>query len=165
MIPHRTTPEQGIEAAGIATRMAASGLDAAFVVQVLSLALWDQGLFDLIALWRDAEDEAERAELVADLHEAVEEAEPARPGPEERPKVPYEDLGRVAGDIMAFKARLRDLIDRQGGVTEVARRAGIPQPSLSRMLNSASMPRRTTLYRIARALDLPESAVATEWTR
>ena len=66
---------------------------------------------------------------------------------------------------MAFKRRLRDVIDRNGGVTRVAERTGIPQPSLSRMLNTASMPRRTTLLRIAKALDLPETDIATEWTR
>jgi DNA-binding phage protein len=57
------------------------------------------------------------------------------------------------------------LIDRHGAITKVARKAGIPQPSLSRMLNSASMPRRTTLYKIAKALDLDESEIVTEWVR
>jgi DNA-binding phage protein len=66
---------------------------------------------------------------------------------------------------MAFKKRLRDLIDRKGGVSFVAQQSGIPQPSLSRLLNSVSMPRRSTLYKIANALNLPEAEVVTEWSR
>ncbi|MDQ3264273.1 MAG: helix-turn-helix domain-containing protein [Myxococcota bacterium] len=67
--------------------------------------------------------------------------------------------------MQAFKARLRLLIDKNGGVVEVARRAGIPQPSLSRMLNSSSMPRRSTLFKIANALNLEERDIVTEWMR
>lgn len=58
-----------------------------------------------------------------------------------------------------------DLIDRHGGISAVARKSGIPQPSLSRMLSSASMPRKSTLYEIAVALGVPESEVVMEWTR
>jgi DNA-binding phage protein len=66
---------------------------------------------------------------------------------------------------MEYKRKLRDLIDRHGGVTAVAQKAGIPQPSLSRMLASGSTPRRTTLYRIANALGVPESQIVGEWFR
>ncbi|MBI4821796.1 MAG: helix-turn-helix transcriptional regulator [Deltaproteobacteria bacterium] len=71
----------------------------------------------------------------------------------------------IPSQVLAHKQKLRDLIDRHGGVTQVARLCGIPQPSLSRMLNSASMPRRSTLYRIANALKVPESDVVGEWIR
>jgi len=57
------------------------------------------------------------------------------------------------------------LIDQHGGVSEVARKSGIPQPSLSRMLNSGSMSRRSTLYKIANALDLPEKDLVGDWVR
>jgi DNA-binding phage protein len=66
---------------------------------------------------------------------------------------------------MAEKAKLRKLIDQHGGVSAVAKLTGIPQPSLSRMLNSGSIPRRSTLYRIANALDLPETEIAMAWSR
>ena len=72
---------------------------------------------------------------------------------------------RVLPSVVDHKKRLRDLIDRHGGVSEVARRAGIPQPSLSRLLNDASRPRRATLYKIARALDVEESEIVGEWVR
>lgn len=67
------------------------------------------------------------------------------------------DLRRARTDgslvhARAHKQRLCDLIDKHGGVSDVARKTGIPQPSLSRMLNSGSMPRKSTLYKIANAL-------------
>ena len=66
---------------------------------------------------------------------------------------------------MAEKAKLRQIIDKHGGVSAVAQKCGIPQPSLSRMLSSTSVPRRTTLYKIANALDLSETEIALEWTK
>jgi DNA-binding phage protein len=74
-------------------------------------------------------------------------------------------LGDVVQRVMTDKARLRDLIDQHGGVSAVAKKSGIPQPSLSRMLSSASIPRRSTLYKIANALDLSEADIVMEWTR
>jgi DNA-binding phage protein len=67
--------------------------------------------------------------------------------------------------VVAEKARLRQIIDKHGGVSAVAKKSGIPQPSLSRMLGSASIPRRSTLYKIANALGLSEAEIVTEWTR
>jgi DNA-binding phage protein len=84
---------------------------------------------------------------------------------QQRPKIPFEKFDDVTQRIVEHKRRLRALIDRHGGVSEVARRSGIPQPSLSRMLASGSMPRRTTLYRIARALDQDESEIVGEFVK
>jgi transcriptional regulator with XRE-family HTH domain len=50
-------------------------------------------------------------------------------------------------------------------VSEVARKSGIPQPSLSRILSSGSMPRRSTLYKIANALGLSEKEIVGEWVQ
>lgn len=59
------------------------------------------------------------------------------------------------GDVSSWKARLRRLVEARGGVGVVAERAGMRQPSLSRLLNSASVPRPTTLRRLAGALEVP----------
>ena len=45
-------------------------------------------------------------------------------------------------------------------MTAVALRAEIPQPSLSRLLNSMSEPRPSTLARLARALGVGGAALA-----
>jgi DNA-binding phage protein len=119
-----------------------------------------------MALWLDAtSDPAERNEIIADLHESIDDHRDAPATPLRKPYIKYDQLEDVAARVMAEKARLRQLIDKHGGVSAVAQKAGIPQPSLSRMLNSASIPRRSTLYKIANALDLPETEIVTEWNR
>ena len=77
----------------------------------------------------------------------------------------YNDIDEVKRDVTEFKKCLREEVDRQGGISELARKTGIPQPSLSRFFSSASMPRRTTLYKIAKALNLPESAIGFKWVQ
>lgn len=164
MIPFRTTDEQVLMLASLMVAMKEARLDPSFIVRASELARSDQGVFDLMALWHGA-DEAGRAEIVADLQDSLDDYEDAPRAPMEKPSLPYDRLEEVATRVVAEKARLRALIDRHGGVTAVAARAGIPQPSLSRMLNSASIPRRSTLYKIAKALQLAETEIAMEWTR
>lgn len=109
----------------------------------LSLAQRDPALFELMEQFLDAGEHEQREQVVAELTEAL----------EHKPDViDFEEFARVEEGVLAFKRRLRETLDAHGGVSEVARLAGIPQPSLSRMLSSPSMPRKTTLLRIARAL-------------
>lgn len=161
-----STPEQKIKAAKYAVEMDAAGLPNDFVANVLTLAQEDEGVFELLELWVEAREQPEeRAKLVASLSEIIDEQAELPPAVIQKPRIDFKNLPDVAKQVAAHKQRLRDLIDKNGGIVAVARRAGIPQPSLSRMLNSASMPRRTTLYRIARALDVDESLVVGEWLR
>jgi DNA-binding phage protein len=166
MIPFKTTPEQTMRLAAIMVDMKAAGLQESFIVAAHEIARTDQGVFDLMALWQDAvADASERDEIVADIQESIDDYQEAPAAPEQRPYIRFDDLGNVTQSVQQYKAKLRQIIDRHGGVSAVAAKAGIPQPSLSRMLSSASMPRRSTLYRIANALDLPETEIATEWVR
>ncbi|MEX1099389.1 MAG: helix-turn-helix transcriptional regulator, partial [Bacteriovoracaceae bacterium] len=75
----------------------------------------------------------------------------------------YSDLDLIAKNVTGFKAHLKTLVDQWGGVTKLAKATGIPQPSLSRFFNTGSMPRRTTLYKIADALNLSEKEIITDW--
>lgn len=161
MITKKIPADRKLAGAKIALSMKAAGLDEDFIAAVIERAWMEEGILDLLELWRD--EPSERDSIVADLHEHLEDQAEVV-GVVEKPKIPFDELDRVATEVMAFKKKLRDLIDRNGGVAAVARKSGVPQPSLSRILSSASMPRRTTLYRIARALDLPESEIVTEWT-
>lgn len=166
MIPFKTTDDQVIHIATIVVEMSAAGLDPAFIRAASELARTDQGIYDLMALWLDAKgDGAERDEIAADLQDSIDDYQDAPSSPLKKPYIRFDQLDDVGDRVLEEKARLRDLIDRHGGVTAVARKAGIPQPSLSRMLNSASIPRRSTLYKIANALDLSETDIALEWTR
>ncbi len=165
MIPFRTSPDQIVRLASIVVAMAQAGVATALIAAADELARSDGGIFGLMELWLTAEDPVERDEILADIQELVDAYHEAPPSPVEKPYVRYTELPTIASDVVAFKRRLRETIDRHGGVSAVAARAGIPQPSLSRMLSSASMPRRTTLYKLANAMGLPESAIVTEWVQ
>jgi DNA-binding phage protein len=164
-LPFGTTPDQVLELAGIVVAMQAAGVDKAFIAAAHELARVDQGVFDLMALWRDASDDAERDEIVADIQESISDYEDAPAKPVQKPYIEFDALEGIAKDVVAYKKGLRDLIDRHGGISAVAKKSGIPQPSLSRMLGSASMPRRSTLYRIANAMGVSEAEIVTDWVR
>lgn len=165
-IPFRTEPEQVLNLASIMVEMMNVGLDHDFIVRASELARVDQGVYDLMALWLDTSgDAAERDEIVADIHESLDDYADAPREPTQKPYLRFERLGDIAERVMREKQRLRDLIDRHGGISAVAQKSGIPQPSLSRMLGSPSIPRRSTLYKIANALGLPEEDIVTEWIR
>lgn len=166
MIPFTTTAEQKVEVYGVATTMKHAGLPDRFIQAAVEVASEYEGAYDLMVLWRDTDDEEARADIVHDLQEAIDEREEQQPDRvEEKPYIHFDRLGDVAGKVIDFKRRLRAKVDAWGGVSRLSRETGIPQPSLSRFFNSASMPRRVTLYRIARALDLPENEIVTDWIR
>ena len=145
--------------------MADSGLPTDFIAAAMDLAGQEQGAYELMELWSEARPGKERDEIVADLQEALDDWAEAPATPQTKPRIDFDQLDGVVKNVMAHKRKLRDLIDRHGGVSAVARKSGIPQPSLSRLLSSASMPRRSTLYRIANALGVDEAEIVTEWVR
>lgn len=146
--------------------MSRAGLPDKFVAAVMEVAQHSRGVFEMLELWAGSgDDQPERDEIIADLQEMVDEWSVPPGGGQAYPRISFESLGAVAAEVMEFKKQLRATIDKNGGVVAVATKTGIPQPSLSRMLNSASMPRQTTLYRIAAALGLEETDVATRWRR
>jgi DNA-binding phage protein len=126
----------------------------------------DGGIYDLMAMWAAGMGHpSQQGEIIADLQDSLDDYQDTPSEPLKMPHIKFDQLGDVASQVVAFKKRLRDLIDRKGGVSFVAQQSGIPQPSLSRLLNSASMPRRSTLYKIANALNLPEAQVVPGWSR
>ena len=165
----KTTVDQKLEVYEVASLMKASGLPADFITAAVQYAEEYEGGYDLLMLWRDAGDDKdaaeEREQIVADLQALLDEWTEQRPGVEEKPYIRFDALKTVAAKIAAFKDELRRKVDAWGGVSQLARATGIPQPSLSRFFNSAAMPRRTTLYKIARALDLSETEITTDWIR
>jgi transcriptional regulator with XRE-family HTH domain len=64
-----------------------------------------------------------------------------------------------------YEQRMMAKFKRHMNLIALNRYTYLPQPSLSRMLNLASMPRRSTLYKIANALNVEETEVVTEWSR
>jgi DNA-binding phage protein len=84
---------------------------------------------------------------------------------EEGAYIRFNDLEAVAKDIRAFKDSLLEEVDKAGGVKHLSELTGIPQPSLSRFFNSTSMPRRSTLLKIAKGLKLDAVKIGTQWAR
>ncbi|MGV3527192.1 MAG: helix-turn-helix domain-containing protein [Candidatus Sericytochromatia bacterium] len=165
MISFTTTSEQKLALYEIATQMHAVGLSADFIAAAVKRAEEYEGTFELMALWRDEADPDERAETLADIQEAIEDGQERPERSMERPYIHFNDLQTVADKVRVFKAELRKKVDAWGGVMKLAAETGIPQPSLSRFFNSSSMPRRTTLYRIAKVIGLSEKDIATDWLR
>lgn len=116
-----------------------------------------------MVLWFEADSEVERNEIVADLQDEIDARAEAPKKPAKKPYVKFDDLDAIAKDVVKFKTALRKVVDRNGGIAKLAEKSGLPQPSLSRFFNSASMPRRATLYKIAEALHLNEKEIIHEW--
>jgi len=159
-----TSSEQFLHAAQIAVKMRKAELPAEFVASALAHSRANRGIYELMAMWEEDGDNDERVAAVADIQELLDDAEAAPQHPTAKPRVGVVELDDIVAKVVAAKTKLRALIDRNGGISVVARRSGIPQPSLSRMLSSGSMPRRTTLYKIAAALDLDETDIASDFT-
>lgn len=149
----------------IFNEMRRSGLESTFIFSLMENYQRYEGIRDLMEMWFDETNVKERSKILADLQESIDDITTSPQKPEERPYLRYEDLDEVKRDVIEFKKRLREEVDRQGGISELARKTGIPQPSLSRFFTSGSMPRRTTLYKIAKALNLPESAIGIKWVQ
>jgi len=79
--------------------------------------------------------------------------------------IKFNDLDAIAKNIRAFKDSLHQEVMQRGGITKLSELTGIPQPSLSRFFNSNAMPRRGTVLKIAKALNLDEIKVDILWSK
>ena len=159
----KTSAEQQVRVYEIATAMKTEGQKASFITNCVKLALEYEGAHDLMVLWVEASSEKEKDEIVADLQDEIDTHQEMPKKPTKKPYVRFDDLESISKNIEGFKKNLRRLVDRHGGVSVLAQKTGIPQPSLSRFFSSKSMPRRTTLYKIADAIGLSENQIITDW--
>jgi len=79
--------------------------------------------------------------------------------------VKFNDLDAIASNIRAFKDSLLQMVVERGGITKLSELTGMPQPSLSRFFNSNAMPQRSTVLKIAKALDLGEIKMDILWSK
>ncbi|BDA69249.1 hypothetical protein CAL7716_034150 [Calothrix sp. PCC 7716] len=163
MIPFTTSPEQKIRVYDIATKMAKVGLSVAFINDAVEMASEYEGLHDLMVLWDEETDICTQDEIIADIQDEIDQYKELPRGIERKPYISFDELDKIANDIVDFKKSLMNEVDRWGGVAKLAEKTGIPQPSLNRFFDSASMPHRTTLYRIANALEITESKILSKW--
>lgn len=146
----------------IAEKMLSQNLSEEFVANAIQVGMEFEGVADLIMLWDEEDDIKEREEVIADIQDLITDC--TQVDQTELPCVRFNDLDAIANDIRAFKDGLLQIVDEYGGISKLANETGIPQPSLSRFFNSDSMPRRTTLLKIAKALKIDVVRVATPWS-
>lgn len=161
---HEDKPSNDLHVLDILNEMRCASLEGAFICSLMEYCQRFEGIRELMEMWFEETDFKERDKIIADLQESLDDIENAPQKPEERPYLHYDDLSEIRNDIFAFKAHLRAEVDRQGGISSLSRKTGIPQSSLSRFFLSVSMPRRTTLFKIAKALNLPETAIGFKWS-
>ena len=156
-------PDIKVEVVEIGHQMNQAGLPKEFIAAAVSTAFEFEGVYDLLKMWAADSDPIERDEVVSDIQELIDDC--SQQEKVEGVYVRFDDLDGIAKNIRAFKDNLRAVVDQKGGIKHLSELTGIPQPSLSRFFNSATMPRRTTLHKIARALKLNKVQIATEWSR
>lgn len=157
------TPDLKVELMEIGAKMHKKGLPSSFVADAVETAFEFEGVYDLMKMWAAEKDKAEQEEIVADIQDMIDDC--SQKEKVEGTYIRFDDLDGIAKNIRAFKDTLRLEVDKQGGLNRLAELTNIPQPSLSRFFNSASMPRRNTLLKIAKALNLSQVQIATEWLK
>lgn len=158
-----TSDQQRVRVYQIASKMKNEGLSDSFIAGAVKLAEYYEGAYDLFEIWASEEDQKEKDHIVSDLQDEIDEYAEQPKTPVKKPYISYSDLDKIAKDVAGFKARLKSMVDQWGGVSKLSKETGIPQPSLSRFFKTASMPRRTTLYKIAEAMNLSEKEIIAEW--
>ncbi len=147
----------------IAVKMKKAGLVDFFIVNAVQTALQLEGVADLMNLWADEKDNKERGEIIADIQEMIDACDITKKS--EELYIKFNDLDAIAKNIRAFKDSLYQEVMKRGGISKLSTVTGIPQPSLSRFFNSSAMPRRATVLKIAKALDLDEIKMDILWSK
>ena len=106
----------------ILNEMRGSGLESAFICSLMEFCQRYEGIRDLMEMWSDEADPKERSKIIEDLQESVDDIVNAPQKPEERPYLHFDDIDEVKRDVIEFKKRLREEVDRQGGISELAQK-------------------------------------------
>jgi len=145
----------------IANQMIKARLPKEFISNAVTTAFEYEGVYDLLRMWSKEKNLKQRKEIIADIQELIEDC-----NLNEKTKGMYihiDDLESIAKNIRAFKDSLREIVDQKGGIKRLSELTGYPQPSLSRFFNSASVPRRSMLNKIAKALNINKVHIIYSW--
>lgn len=145
----------------IAINMKKSELSDEFIVSAVQVALEFEGVADLMNLWAAEDDGKERDQIVADIQDMIDAC--SQKEKQEEIYIKFNDLDAIAKNIRAFKDSLYQIVMDHGGINKLSELTGIPQPSLSRFFNSNTMPRRSTVLKISKALNLDKIKVDILW--
>jgi len=159
----QSIPSEQVKLFEIAIKMKKSGLSDNFITNSVQTALKFEGVADLMNLWLDENDKKERDAIVADIQDMIDAC--SQKEKSEEIYIKFNDLEAIAKNIRAFKDSLYQEVMKRGGISKLSELTEIPQPSLSRFFNSNAMPRRDTVLRIAKALDLNELRIDILWSK
>ena len=162
MRARKLTPYLKVELIEVGHKMNQSGLPHEFIADAVQTAFEFEGIYNLMKMWENENKQKERDEIVADIQDLIDDC--AQRKKVEGVYIRFNDLETIAKDVHKFKDNLRLTVDKNGGIKKLAELTGIPQPSISRFFGSATMPRRATLLKFARALNLSQIEIATEWS-
>lgn len=157
------TSDVKVELIEIGHKMNQAGLSKPFIAAAVETAFEFEGVYDLMKMWAEEEVPTDREEIIADIQDLINDC--TQKEKVESAYVRFDDIEGITRNIRGFKDSLRLKVDAFGGIGELSKKTGIPQPSLSRFFNSVSTPHRTTLLKIAKALNLSQVEIATEWSR
>jgi DNA-binding phage protein len=147
----------------IAAQMEKVKLPNIFIVTAIKTALEFEGIADLLSLWSEEDEKNEKEEIISDIQDMIDACNQKETS--EEIYVKFNDLDAIANNVRAFKDSLYQKVMGHGGISKLAEQTGIPQPSLSRFFNSNAMPRRATVLKIAKALNLDEIKIDILWCR
>jgi len=145
----------------IAAQMEKEKLPPIFIVNAIKTGLEFEGVANLLFLWSKENDPKEKQEIISDIQDMIETCQ--KKNPTKEITIKFNDLATIAKNIRAFKDSLYQKVMSSGGISQLAESTGIPQPSLSRFFNSNAMPRRSTVLKIAKALDLNTLKIDVLW--
>ncbi|MES2217172.1 MAG: helix-turn-helix transcriptional regulator [Pseudomonadota bacterium] len=147
----------------IAVKMKKAELADTFIVDAVQTALEYEGVSDLMNLWADEKDSKEKDEIIADIQDMIDAC--SQKEKLEEIYIKFNDLDAIAKNIRAFKDSLYQIVMEKGGINKLSELTGIPQSSLSRFFNSNAMPRRSTVLKIAKVLNLDEIKIDILWSK
>lgn len=151
-----TSPDQKLRIYEIALEMKAEKLSARFIIDVVELASYYEGALDLLELWSAEVEQEERECIISALQEELDEYKRQPKEPTKKIFISDEHFEKILLNIKEFKSHLKSLVDQWGGISKLAKATNIPQPSLSRFFSTDTLPRRTTIYKIATTLGIDE---------
>lgn len=143
----------------IATEMKSKGLSNAFIADAVKLAEIYEGAYGLFDLWATEKDSKEKDHIIADIQDEIDEYKEQPQMPIKKPYISCNDLEMISKKAMEFKTHLKTKVDQWGGISKLSEETGIPEPSLIRFFKTASIFRRTTINKIAKALNLSEKEI------
>ncbi len=146
------TSDFKVEMIEIGHKMNKKGLPKEFIASAVETAFEYEGVYELMHLWNQEKNKFEKNEIIADIQELIKDCKHFEKS--KLDTIQMDDLEKIGQNIRDFKNSLRLQVEKAGGILELYKKTGIPQPSLSRFFNSTSIPHRMTLLKISKALNI-----------